>query len=94
MIKKAKNTTKGSKGSHLSFTAYLQERNIQKPATAEGLVIVKKSSPHATVGRLATARPPTDDRQVTDSFPKQTFYCKIEQRKPDFTDIGSNIKDR
>ena len=56
-------------------------------------VIVKKSSPHPTVGCLSADRPPTDDRQVTDSFPKQTFYCKIEQKKPELTNIESNIKD-
>ena len=46
-----------------------------------------------SVGQQATDRPPTDDRQVTDSFPKQTFYCKIEQKKPELIDIESNIKD-
>ena len=48
-----------------------------------------------SVGRQATDRPPTDDRQVTDSFPKQAFLITvkiIEQKKPELTDIESNIK--
>ena len=36
-----------------------------------------------SVGRQATDRPLAGYRQMTDSFPKQTFYCKIEQKKPE-----------
>ena len=43
-------------------------------------VIVKKSSPHPNVGCLSADRPPTDDRQVTDSFPIHTFYCNRTEK--------------
>ena len=55
---------------------------------------MKKSSPQPTVGHLLANRPPTDYRQMTNSFPKQTFYCKIEQKKPELTDTESNIEDK
>ena len=38
--KDSKYTKKASKGSHLTFKAYLQERNTQNPATAEKLATV------------------------------------------------------
>ena len=38
--KDSKNTKKALKGSHLIFKAYLQERNIQNPATVQELVTV------------------------------------------------------
>ena len=42
--KDSKNIKKASKGSHLVFKAYLQERNIQKPATAEDLATISENS--------------------------------------------------
>ena len=38
--KKKKNTKKASKGNHLIFKAYFQERSIQHPAKAEELATV------------------------------------------------------
>ncbi len=42
--KDGKNIKKASKGSHLLFKAYLQERNIKKPATPEELATVSENS--------------------------------------------------
>lgn len=42
--KDSKNTKKASKGGHLIFKDYLQERNIQKPARVEELATVCENS--------------------------------------------------
>ena len=41
---KHRNPSKGPKGNHLIFKAYLQERNIQKPTTVEELATVSENS--------------------------------------------------
>ncbi len=42
--KDSKNIKKGSKGNDLILKAYLQERNIKKPATPEQLATVSENS--------------------------------------------------
>ena len=50
--KDSKNIKKASKGIHLIFKAHLQERNIQKPMTAEELGLVRLQ--HRRAKELAT----------------------------------------
>ena len=50
--KDSKNIQKALKGSHLIFKAYMHERNIQKPATAEELVTVSESSYHTHISNV------------------------------------------